>query len=209
MGMGLKQVKADLAQTESQTTKGKISPKFSLATLIATWFYSGMSPLFPGTIGSLAVFPLYLLLLPQTGDYVLATSYFRIATLCLFIIGWIAVTSYQKQNDVTDHKSIVIDEVIGMMVVFSIAFYDSCIVAKYIYEQLALRGIEIAFELLPFLVAFMLFRFFDILKPLGIKLIDRKIKNAFGVIFDDMVAGVYAGIVIILLSTFLRQKMGV
>ena len=78
----------------------------------------------------------------------------------------------------TDDKSIVIDEIFGYLV-FMIFFENT---------------------VFNIIIGFILFRFFDILKPFPIYLIDKKIKNSFGVMLDDIVAGLFAGIMLLLIN---------
>ena len=80
-----------------------------------------------------------------------------------------AINNILKGCDEQDPPSIVIDEVVGMWI--------SCIFINN--------------DLIMILVAFSLFRLFDIFKPFPIGLVDRNFKNAFGIIFDDILAGIY------------------
>ena len=97
--------------------------------------------------------------------------------LVLLLIAWIAVNQTLKILGEGDHPEIVIDEIIGMMFVASVLPADP-------YWAIA---------------AFLLFRFFDIVKPYPINKVDRAYKNAFGIIFDDMIASGYS-IVLILIA---------
>ena len=94
-------------------------------------------------------------------------------------------TLYQESLKILgegDHPEIVIDEIIGMMFVASFLPAD------------------------PYwaITAFLMFRFFDIIKPFPIDVVDRKFKNAFGVIMDDMIAAGYSIALIVIASALLR-----
>ena len=127
-------------------------------------FGSGLIPIMPGTFGSLAAIPLLF------GMSYLSTFWFVFVTVLACIIG---IRFCQKTTDALglhDHGSIVWDEIAGMMVVF----------------------IALPINALSLLVGFLLFRFFDILKPWPIRVFDRKVHGGFGIMIDDIVAGAMA-----------------
>lgn len=134
------------------------------AHIFALGFGSGLSPKAPGTFGSLAALPLFLLIAHQTIQVKLGI------VAVLFALGIYFCNQTGKALGVADHPSIVWDEIVGMMLVLTFTpphwFF--------------------------WLVAFALFRLFDIWKPFPIRLADRKIKNGFGVMFDDILAAIYA-----------------
>lgn len=132
--------------------------------LIATGFGTGMLPKMPGTFGSLAA-------LPFCCAFVYLNLYLQLAIIVVVtVIGTIAADKTEKVLGMHDNSAIVIDEVAGMLV--------SCILYPPIWY-------------LPFL-AFILFRFFDILKPWPVGTADRLLKGGFGVMFDDLLAGCWA-----------------
>ena len=132
--------------------------------LIATGFGTGMLPKMPGTFGSLAA-------LPFCCAFVYAPLALQIVIIALVtVIGTFAASRTEKVLGMHDNSAIVIDEVAGMLV--------SCILYPPIWY-------------LPF-IAFVLFRFFDILKPWPVGLADRKVGGGFGVMLDDLIAGVWA-----------------
>lgn len=140
--------------------------------LLAFGFGSGLAPKAPGTFGTLAALPLYLLLQPLPLQLYLALVAFG------FVVGiWICeVTS--RDLGVHDHGGIVWDEIIGFLVTMSLA---------------------------PpgwwwLLLGFLLFRFFDIFKPWPIGWLDLRVTGGFGIMLDDLVAGIYAGSVLLLLQ---------
>ena len=140
------------------------------AHFIALGFGAGLAPKAPGTFGTLAALPLYWLLL-QAGLGLPALLFVIAAGFALGI--WAcAVTG--KNLGVADHGGIVWDEVIAMWLV--LAFTPASWIA--------------------WLAAFGLFRFFDILKPWPIRFFDARLKNGFGVMFDDLLAALYALLII-------------
>jgi phosphatidylglycerophosphatase A len=133
--------------------------------LIATWFGSGLAPKASGTAGSLAALPFAFII-----QYYLGNTALFFAAITMFFVGWWASNQYLKhtgRND--DPKEIVVDEVVGIWLLLSIF-------------SITWQG---------YLLAFIGFRFFDILKPYPISIADRKIKGGFGVMFDDVLAAIY------------------
>ncbi len=141
---------------------------------IAVWFGCGLAPKAPGTVGSLGTFPLALLAFAYGGLYV---SLFLLAVVT--VIGFWAANEFEKATDTHDSKMIVVDEVVG--------------------QWIALLPVFILFGLNIWLLAlsFILFRFFDVLKPWPISYFDKKVEGANGVMGDDIVAGVLAALIII------------
>ena len=132
--------------------------------------YSGLFPKAPGTIGSLvAVIMGYYLL-----QFISVETLFLLSLL-ISVIAVKQIDIYEKEVGVHDGKEIVIDELAGMWITLSCA------------------GI-ITSNIFMFAVAFVFFRIFDIKKPSIIGRIDRNVKGGWGVMGDDMVAGVLAGL---------------
>lgn len=140
--------------------------------LLATGFGSGLSPVVPGTMGTLASVPFYLLLVQL--PTVLYTSV--VVITCLVGIKICQVTSDDMQ--VHDHGSIVWDEFAG--------FWITMLVVPL-------------FNLSPFdwkwlVTGFILFRFFDMVKPWPIGWLDKRVHGGLGIMLDDIVAGVMSAI---------------
>ena len=128
-------------------------------------FGSGLVPKGPGTAGTLVGFPLYWLLAPLMSDY----QFLLFLTLA-FIVGiWICGKTGRALG-VEDHGGIVWDEIVAFMLVL---FFTP----EGVYWQL---------------LAFLLFRFFDIVKPQPIKYFDQNMHGGLGVMFDDLLAAGYA-----------------
>ncbi|EGV51863.1 phosphatidylglycerophosphatase A [endosymbiont of Riftia pachyptila (vent Ph05)] len=135
--------------------------------LIAFGFGSGLAPFAPGTFGTLLAIPIYLLLQSQP-----LPAYLTIL-LGLFLIGIPICGRTSDDLGVHDHGGIVWDEVVGYLVTMSLAPPGW----------------------LWLVLGFLLFRLFDILKPWPIRWIDRRVSGGFGIMFDDLLAGLFALVV--------------
>lgn len=134
------------------------------AHLLALGFGTGLSPKAPGTVGTIVGLPLYYCIQHQS-------SYLQFAIIATaFIIGIYLCDKTGKALGVSDHGGIVWDEIVAMMLVLTIT----------------------PFSVTWWAVAFVLFRLFDIWKPFPIRQCDAKLKGGFGVMFDDLLAAVYA-----------------
>ena len=141
-----------------------------LITFLATGFGSGLSPVAPGTVGTLAGVVVCLLCLPMPWIMRLIIV---LALLALSIyVAEQAEKIYQKKDD----QRIVIDEIIGLQITM----------------------LPVAINILNLCVAFVLFRIFDIWKPFPVKNL-QGLPGGWGVVIDDVAAGIYAGMVLWLL----------
>ena len=139
------------------------------AHLIALGAGAGLAPAAPGTVGTLLAFPLYWLLAA------FSTSTMALILLgAAFLLGIWACGATGRALGVADHGAMVWDEIVAFAVV--LVFTPS--------------GWEWQ------LGAFLLFRFFDIVKPPPIRYFDRRLKNGFGVMFDDLLAAGYTLLVL-------------
>ena len=139
--------------------------------LVATFFGSGLSPVAPGTVGSLAALPLaYFLLSVPVGQAMLVIG-------ALFLMGVWASNAIEAALEQHDASLIVIDEVVGQ-----------CLVVTLL--DVFLRGAVDTNLLL--LLSFIGFRLFDIIKPWPVGWVDRKIGDGVGVMLDDVVAALLA-----------------
>ena len=145
--------------------------KTSIAKFIGTSFGFGFIPWAPGTWGAAFGVAIYYLLHIMVPDQ---TNAWLIGLAVVFtIIGtWCCEVLAKEWGD--DPSRIVMDESVGIWITF----------------------IAVPFTWPHAVLGFALFRFFDILKPLGIKTIDTKVKNGFGVMLDDILAAVYSWIVL-------------
>ncbi len=159
--------------------------KINLAFI--TFLGTGFIKLAPGTFASLfiSIISYYLF------KFYILIDYFKIVCLGFFLIILYAVFAIQnlkKKFSQIDAKEIVIDEVIGQLIPILLIEYISFIKFKTFGADLYL-----------YVISFFLFRFFDILKPFPINYFDKNFKNSFGIIFDDILAGIYSSIIILLL----------
>ena len=148
----------------------------TLNTLFVTMFGLGKVPKIPGTFGSLAtVVVLYLFF----HIFNISSSIILIGLIIIFIYSFSAVALHIKDNENKDPKEVVIDEFIGQSI--PIYLYEiSHGIEKNSNEAIIFYGI-----------CFVLFRYFDIMKPFPVSFFDKNFKNSFGVIMDDVCAGFY------------------
>ena len=106
--------------------------------------------------------------------------------IVIFIWSFLAVAKYIKDEINKDPKEVVIDEVIGQSIPI------------YLYEISHGTSKDSKEAILFYLYIFILFRFFDIKKPFPINFFDKKFKNSFGVIMDDVIAGFYVVLTLII-----------
>ena len=159
----------------------------TLNTLFVTLFGLGKLPKIPGTFGSLAtVIILYIFFHILN----LSTNLILIGLIIIFIFSFLAVATHIKDNENKDPKEVIIDEFIGQSIPI------------YLYE--ISHGIKKSADeaIIFYGVCFILFRFFDIIKPFPVSFFDRNFKNSFGVIMDDVCAGFYVVLYLICFIVF-------
>jgi phosphatidylglycerophosphatase A len=140
--------------------------------LVATWFGIGFLPLTPGSWGSLAALPFAWVISDLWG-----TGGLAIAAVIALLVGWWASTTVAKASAVEDPGAIVIDEVAAQWVVLLV----------------------VPPAPLPYALAFLLFRIFDIWKPWPVRWADRCVKGGLGVMLDDLLAALYAILTLLVL----------
>ena len=141
--------------------------------ILATWFGSGLLPKAPGTWGTVASLPFAWIMHSVAGWQVLAG-----ASLAIFCIGIWASNGYTKLLGGEDPGPVVIDEVTGMWL--------TLIPAAYFFP--------FAPDLLTYVVAFMLFRLADIIKPWPASWADKNVKGGLGIMFDDIIAAIFSSL---------------
>ena len=148
--------------------------KNTIIEFLVTGLYFGKIKYMPGTFGTIIGVLIFQLISTNT----LVDNIFFL--IILFFVALLMLNYCYKKNIFldTDDKSIVIDEIFGYLV-FMIFFENT---------------------ISNIIIGFILFRFFDIFKPFPIYLIDKRIKNSFGVMLDDIVAGLFAGIMLLLIN---------
>ena len=138
----------------------------------------------PGTIASLIACLLFLLSINIFGILILF-----FCTIVIFCYSFVAINSSFDSLNTNDPQEIVVDEVVGQMLpLLAIPIYENLYLAPKEYYCAA---------------AFVLFRLFDIWKPFPISYVDNNTKGAFGIMFDDILAGVYAFIALTIMFFFL------
>ena len=147
---------------------------------IATLGGIGLIPVAPGTFGSIFAWVVFIFI-----SHFINMIFLTIASL--FFAIWLCEKVTEDLIE-KDHKAIVIDELIGMWI--------SLIPVIYIASTQEDRTIYAV-------IALILFRFFDIAKPFPISYFDQKIKNGFGIVIDDCIAGIFAAAGATLITTLL------
>jgi phosphatidylglycerophosphatase A len=142
-----------------------------IVLLLATGFGVGCSPIAPGTLGTLITLPVYYFL------SAIPSPLYEITLIGFFFLSvWISENAeifFRKKDD----QRIVIDEMMGFLITM-------------LWVPKTIRLV---------IIGFFLFRLFDILKPFPIRRLEERLKGGYGVVLDDVIAGVYANIVLHLL----------
>jgi phosphatidylglycerophosphatase A len=146
------------------------------AHLLSFGFGAGLSPRAPGTMGTLVAFPLYWYLAPRLSD-----ALFILVLIWAFAIGVWVCDLTGKALGVSDYGGIVWDEIVAFVMVL---FFTP---AGFFWQ----------------LLAFSLFRFFDIVKPEPIRHFDKTWHGGLGVMFDDILAAGYALLSLALIKSFI------
>jgi len=147
-----------------------------LNSIFVTMFSLGRIGFIPGTFGSLATV-IFLFICFHILN--ISSNIILIILVIAFAYSFIAIRNYTENNKNKDPEEIIIDEFIGQAIPI------------YLYE--ISHGTEKTIDqaVIVYTVCFILFRFFDILKPFPVSYFDKKYKNSFGVVMDDVCAGLY------------------
>ena len=145
-------------------------------SLLVTLFGLGKIKFMPGTFGSLAttIFLFYLFHTLNISSYVILTGW-----AIIFVYSFYAVSAYIKDSENKDPGEIIIDEFLGQSIPI------------YLYEISHGTIKESDEAIIYYVLFFILFRYFDIMKPFPVCFFDKNFKNSFGVIMDDICAGFY------------------
>ena len=152
-----------------------------ISQIFSTLFFIGYVKWAPGTIGSL--FSLIIIIFLHN---ILNKNEFIILFICILLIATICIKIYSKSINKHDAKEIVIDEFLGIYLI---------IIFSYDFEIFNNEFIKI-------LLILLFFRIFDIIKPFPANWIDNNMKNSYGVIVDDIIAGIYTIIILALINVF-------
>ena len=161
-----------------------------IGKMIVTMFGVGHIKYFPGTFASLITASIYYIF------YTIKINYFLLIFINLFLFFYSVwmINNLEGEFEEIDSKEIVIDEFLGQsipIIFFYIIFYEGSVSTNF-------------FFIIVFL-SFIGFRFFDILKPYPINYVDKNMKNGFGVILDDLIAGFFTLIVLYICIIFYGQ----
>ncbi len=145
-------------------------------SLFVTMCGIGKIKMFPGTVGSLATIIILFVLFHTLN---ISSNLILLGLIIIFIYSFSAVANHTESSENKDPKEIVIDEFIGQSIPI------------YLYE--ISHGTEKSPNeaIIFYAICFVLFRFFDIKKPFPVSFFDKNFKNSFGVIMDDVCAGLY------------------
>ena len=156
--------------------------------IFVTFFGIGKIKKIPGTFASLFTMLLLFFLFHILN---FSPNIILVIIILIFFISLFAVKIYIKDLSNKDPKEIVIDEVIGQSI--PLCLYE----ASHNIEKNSIDSLKF------YLIIFILFRFFDIAKPFPVNYFDKNFKNSFGVIMDDVCAGLYVVLVLILYMIFI------
>ena len=145
-------------------------------SLFVTMFGIGKIKMIPGTVGSLATIIILYVFFHTLN---VSSNLILLGLIIIFIYSFSAVASHTENSENKDPKEVVIDEFIGQSIPI------------YLYE--ISHGTEKSPNeaIIFYSICFILFRFFDIKKPFPVSFFDKNFKNSFGVIMDDVCAGLY------------------
>jgi phosphatidylglycerophosphatase A len=151
-------------------------------SLFVTMFGIGKIKFAPGTFGSLAttVILFYLFHFLDISSHIILFG-----LIIIFIYSFYAVSMYTKNSENKDPGEIVIDELLGQSIPI------------YLYEISHGTTKESNEAVIYYLLFFFLFRYFDIAKPFPVNFFDKNFKNSFGVIMDDICAGIYVVLTVV------------
>ena len=143
-------------------------------------FAIGRSKYAPGTVASFITCLFFITLY----DFKINILFLILIVGFFFIYSVYAIDKFKNYFDEVDSREIVIDEFVGQSIPIITAY--------------SLMPNNINNFIFYIIVSFFLFRFFDIVKPYPINIIDKNIKNGFGVMLDDVVAGIYSSIILLI-----------
>lgn len=152
-----------------------------ISQIFSTLFFIGYVKWAPGTFGS--IFSLITIIFLHN---IVNKNEFIILFICILLMATICIKIYSKSVKKHDAKEIIIDEFLGIYLII-ICSYDFKIFNN---------------EFVKILLILLFFRIFDILKPFPANWIDKNLKNSYGIILDDIVAGIYTIITLALINVF-------
>jgi len=154
-----------------------------LTNFFVSLSYAGYIKLIPP--GTFASFLSIVILFPIVEYKIVSLEVFVTVFIIIFLLSLFFINKFSSHTQSHDSKTIVIDEFLGIYLI--LIFYDQ---------------IKIINPYITMMLIFILFRFFDILKIFPANVIDKNIKSAFGVILDDLIAGMYTIIILYFLNAY-------
>jgi len=157
--------------------------------LILTMFYIGRSKYAPGTAASFATSIIFIFFY----NFNINIIFLILGASLFFIYSIYSIDVFKSSFDEIDSKEIVIDEFVGQSIPI-----------LTVYSFVPKNNIDVFISCV--VISFIVFRLFDITKPYPINKIDKKMKNGFGVMLDDVVAGIYSSIILLIIIWFIRYE---
>ena len=154
-----------------------------LANFFVSLSFAGYIKIIPP--GTFASFLSIVVLFPIVEYKIISLEIFVVIFFIIFLLSLFFINKFSSHNQSHDSKIIVIDEFLGVYLI--LIFYDQ---------------IKIINPYVTIMLIFILFRFFDILKIFPANIVDRKLKSAFGVILDDLIAGIYTIIILYIVNAY-------
>ena len=154
-----------------------------LANFFVSLSYAGYIKLIPP--GTFASFLSIVILFPIVEYKIISLEIFVVVFIIIFLLSLFFINKFSTHTQSHDSKIIVIDEFLGVYLI--LIFYDQ---------------IKIINPYITMMLIFVLFRFFDILKFFPANLVDKKLKTSFGVILDDLIAGIYTILILYICNAF-------
>ena len=154
-----------------------------LANFFVSLSFAGYIKLIPP--GTFASFLSIIVLYPIVEYKIISLEIFVVIFIVIFLLSLFFINKFSSHTQSHDSKIIVIDEFLGIYLI--LLFYDQ---------------IKIINPYFTMMLIFILFRFFDILKIFPANIVDKRLRSAFGVILDDLIAGIYTTITLYILNAF-------
>ena len=154
-----------------------------LANFFVSLSFTGYIKIIPP--GTFASFLSIVILFPIVEYKIISLEIFVVIFFVIFLLSLFFINKFSSHNQSHDSKIIVIDEFLGIYLI--LLFYDQ---------------IKIINPYVTMMLIFILFRFFDILKIFPANIIDKRLKSAFGVILDDLIAGLYTIIILYIVNAY-------
>ena len=154
-----------------------------LANFFVSLSFAGYIKIIPP--GTFASFLSIVILFPIVEYNIIPLEIFVVFFIAFFLLSLFFINKFSTHTQSHDSKVIVIDEFLGIYLI--LIFYDQ---------------IKIINPYVTIMLIFILFRFFDILKIFPANIVDRKLKSAFGVILDDLIAGIYTIIILYIVNAY-------